>query len=117
MRSPSQPAMPSGHQPAIARALEPDSRLLDLPSRSDSALEPEARHRCVAPMGQSRWANFMENSMSQIELPLCSFDSLSQMMHIHAYTLGFAWVDAEFHRFTTWMAYKLGHYCLLRLLV
>ena len=59
----------------------------------------------------------MENSMSQIELPLCSFDSLSQMMHIHAYTLGFAWVDAEFHHITTQVTYKLGHYCVLRLLI
>ena len=51
MRSPTQPALPFGHQPAVATALEPDSRQVHLPSSLDSAFEPEARHRCAAPMG------------------------------------------------------------------
>ena len=39
------------------------------------------------------------------------------MMHIDAYTFGFAWVDGEISHTTTRMTYKLGHYCTLRLLV
>ena len=59
----------------------------------------------------------MQNPMSQIHLSQCAFESASKMMHIDAYTFGFAWVDAEIHRFTTRMTYKLGHYCMLRLLI